>query len=120
MTRVEHRGPSYSTATIYDWSTMTVMASRTPVPTRLDSDDIAALDELVDAGVASNRAEAIRLSIRHLHDALRRERIGDQIVAGYLAVPLTPQELAVAEARGRAMIEAEPWPEYQVEPQPDA
>ena len=86
---------------------------RTPIPTRLDEDDIAALDEVVSAGLASNRADAIRLSIRRMKDALHRARIGDEIVSGYQAMPQTKEELAAARVSSVALLNAESWSEYE-------
>lgn len=87
--------------------------ARTPVPTRLGDAEIAALDELVQAGLADTRAEAIRLSIRRMSDSLRRARIGDQIITGYTAMPQTKEELAAARVGAVALLEAESWQEYE-------
>lgn len=89
------------------------MTARTPIPTRLDDAEIAALDELVRAGLADNRAEAIRLSIRRMSDSLRRARIGDQIVNGYAVMPQTKEELAAARVGAVALLNAESWQEYE-------
>ena len=89
------------------------MTGRTPIPTRLDDEEIAALDELVFAGLAANRAEAIRLSIARMRDALRRARVGDEIVSGYLALPQTKEDLAAARVSAEALLDAESWPEYE-------
>jgi len=93
------------------------VTSRTPIPTRLDEDEIAALDEVVSAGLASNRAEAIRLSIRRMKDALDRARIGDEIVSGYMAMPQTKEELAAARVSAVALLDAESWSEYESTPE---
>ena len=93
------------------------MTLRTPIPTRLDEDEIAALDEVVSAGLASNRAEAIRLSIRRMKDALDRARIGDEIVSGYMAMPQTKEELAAARVSAVALLDAESWSEYESTPE---
>jgi len=89
---------------------------RTPIPTRLDEDEIAALDEAVSAGLASNRSEAIRLSIRRMKDALDRARIGDEIVSGYMTMPQTKEELAAARVSAVALLDAESWSEYESTP----
>ncbi len=89
------------------------MALRTPIPTRLDDDEIAALDEIVQSGLAANRADAIRLSIRRMKDALRRARIGDEIVAGYRNAPQTKEEIDAARVSAEALLAAESWPEYE-------
>ena len=93
------------------------MTSRTPIPTRLDEDEIAALDELVDAGLANNRAEAIRLSIRRMKESFDRARIGDQIVTGYMAMPQTKEELDAARVGAVALLDAESWAEYESTPE---
>ena len=93
------------------------MTLRTPIPTRLDEDEIAALDEVVSAGLARNRAEAIRLSIRRMKDSLHRARIGDEIVSGYMAMPQTKEELAAARVSAVALLDAESWSEYESTPE---
>ena len=94
-----------------------LVTSRIPIPTRLDEDEIAALDELVDAGLANNRAEAIRLSIRRMKESFDRARIGDQIVTGYMAMPQTKEELDAARVGAVALLDAESWAEYESTPE---
>jgi Arc/MetJ-type ribon-helix-helix transcriptional regulator len=79
------------------------------VVTRLDDKLAAELDGLVADGVVSNRSEAVRLGLERLVDEHRRQRIGAEIVAGYMRHPETDEELAQAEQATRALIEEEPW-----------
>jgi Arc/MetJ-type ribon-helix-helix transcriptional regulator len=77
--------------------------------TRLDDKLVAAVDELVASGVVGNRSGAVRLGLERLVEEHRRQRIGDEIVAGYTLHPETDEELAQAEQATRALIEEEPW-----------
>jgi metal-responsive CopG/Arc/MetJ family transcriptional regulator len=79
------------------------------VVTRLDDKLSAELDGLVADGVVSNRSEAVRLGLERLVEEHRRQRIGAEIVAGYMRYPETDEELAQAEQATRALIEEEPW-----------
>jgi Arc/MetJ-type ribon-helix-helix transcriptional regulator len=76
---------------------------------RLDDKLLAAVDELVDIGVAGNRSEAMRMGLERLVEEHRRRRIGAEIVEGYTRHPETDEELAQAETATRALIEEEPW-----------
>jgi hypothetical protein len=49
------------------------------------------------------------MGLERLVDELERERIGRQIVEGYLRVPETDDELRRAEEAGRRLIAEEPW-----------
>jgi Arc/MetJ-type ribon-helix-helix transcriptional regulator len=80
-----------------------------PIPTRFDPDELAALDELVRAGVAKTRSDAIRLAVAQLHDRHRRAAVGAAIAEAYLASPQTEEDDALAAANANALTEAEPW-----------
>lgn len=77
--------------------------------TRVDDELAASIDELVAAGVVGSRSEAVRLALRRLVDAVRRERIGAQIVEGYLSRPQTDSEVGWADDATIQMIAEEPW-----------
>lgn len=77
--------------------------------TRLEDALAERIDTLVAAGVFESRSEAVRVGLERLVDELERERIGRQIVEGYLRVPETDEELRRAEAAGRRLIAEEPW-----------
>jgi len=94
-----------------------IVTSRTPIPTRLDEGEIATLDEVVSAGLASSRADAIRLSIKRMKDALHRAQIGDEIVSGYQAMPQTKEEITAARVGALALLDSESWPEYESAPE---
>lgn len=85
------------------------MAFGTQVAARLPDDDIEGIDALVAEGVFESRAEAIRVAVERLLEAERQRRIGDAIVDGYRRIPETDEELAIAEANTRRLIEEEPW-----------
>lgn len=80
-----------------------------PVPTRFTEDELALIDELVEAGVAENRSAVIRRSVHHLADSVRRARVGASIAASYREQPQSPEDDDLAMASAIAMTEAEPW-----------
>ncbi len=74
------------------------------------SDELAAeVDELVAAGLASSRSDAVRSALERWIDSERRRRIGAAIVEGYTRIPQTEAELAWADSAAAAMIAEEPW-----------
>ncbi len=77
--------------------------------TRVDDALAAAVDELVESGDVKSRSDAVRIALERLVDRARRDRIGAQIVAGYLAIPQTDDEMGWADSLSRRMIEEEPW-----------
>lgn len=81
----------------------------TPVPTRFTDDELTLIDELIDAGVGTNRSEVIRQGVRHLADYVRRARVGAGIVASYREHPQTDDDDVMAMASAIALTEAEPW-----------
>lgn len=80
-----------------------------PVPTRFTEDELALIDELVEAGIAENRSAVIRHSVHHLADSVRRARVGASIAASYREQPQGPEDDDLAMASAIAMTEAEPW-----------
>jgi Arc/MetJ-type ribon-helix-helix transcriptional regulator len=70
---------------------------------------VAAVDELVAAGVVASRSEAVRLGLQRLVERWRRERIGAQIVEGYQRQPQSDDEVGWADEATRRMIGDEPW-----------
>ena len=74
------------------------------------SDELAeGVDELVAAGLASSRSDAVRSALERWIDSERRRRIGEAVVAGYKRIPQTEEELAWADDAAAAMIAEEPW-----------
>lgn len=67
---------------LYDRKCMTVQ-----VPTRMANDEVARLDELIEAGVGSSRSEVIRSALAEYYDRYRRSQIAQQIVASYTETP---------------------------------
>lgn len=77
--------------------------------TRVDDRLVAAVDELVAAGVVASRSEAVRLGLERLVERCRRERIGAEIVAGYRRRPQSDDEVGWADEATRRMIADESW-----------
>jgi Arc/MetJ-type ribon-helix-helix transcriptional regulator len=81
----------------------------TPVPTRFTDDELALIDELVDAGVGDSRSAVIRRGVHLLGDSVRRARVGASIARSYRELPQTAEDDELAMASAIAMTEAEPW-----------
>ncbi|HEV7806462.1 MAG TPA: ribbon-helix-helix domain-containing protein [Solirubrobacteraceae bacterium] len=77
--------------------------------TRVPDDVVAAIDELVRAGVFESRSEAVRAGLAALIERRRREALGRAIVDGYRRVPQAADDLAWSDAASAAMIAEEPW-----------
>ncbi len=77
--------------------------------TRVDDQLVAALDELISSGAVATRSEAVRLGLERLIDDLRRQRIGAEIVAGYVDRPQREAEVGWADESTVRMIADEPW-----------
>jgi metal-responsive CopG/Arc/MetJ family transcriptional regulator len=77
--------------------------------TRVDNDLADALDALVQEGAVASRSDGVRVALERLIDRHRRDRIGAQIVAGYLACPPTSDESGWSDEATAAMIAEEPW-----------
>jgi Arc/MetJ-type ribon-helix-helix transcriptional regulator len=81
----------------------------TQVTLKLPEDELARLDELIEAGRFPNRHAALRAAFERLLAAEAEALIDAQIVAGYERVPdgeaLDPAALAAA----RRSIADEPW-----------
>jgi Arc/MetJ-type ribon-helix-helix transcriptional regulator len=75
--------------------------------TRIDADLVAAVDDLVAAGVVESRSDAVRIGLARLVDAERRRRIGQAIVDGYRRVPQGDDPWA--DALTGEMVREEPW-----------
>jgi Arc/MetJ-type ribon-helix-helix transcriptional regulator len=81
----------------------------TQLVARVDDSLVAAIDDLVAAGVVASRSEAMRVGLEALVDEHRRRLVGEKIVDAYRRHPQTDEELAGVEASTRALIEEEPW-----------
>lgn len=77
--------------------------------TRVEEDLVAAVDELVAAGIVASRSEAVRRGLEQLVDRHRRETIGARISDGYRARPQSEAEVAWADESSQRMIAEEPW-----------
>ena len=81
----------------------------TQLVTRIPDSLAADLDEMIAAGVVSNRSEAVRLGLERLVDRHRRDQVGAAIVAGYRALPQTDEEWGASDASAVEMIAEELW-----------
>jgi Arc/MetJ-type ribon-helix-helix transcriptional regulator len=81
----------------------------TPIPTRFKPEELAALDELVRAGVADNRSDAVRLAVAELYQRHKRAEVGRAIAEAYRTQPQSADDDALALANALALTEAEPW-----------
>ncbi|CAN5262557.1 hypothetical protein BH23ACT9_BH23ACT9_37680 [soil metagenome] len=67
------------------------------------------LDELIEEGRFTSRADALRQVVRSYLDSERRRAEGEAIIEGYRRIPQRDEEFAGAQASARAMIAEEPW-----------
>lgn len=79
------------------------------IPTRFREIDAAAIDDLVERGVARSRSDLIRHAVHAFLDAQRRQAIAEEMVAAYEAQPQDADDDEWALANAIAMTEAEPW-----------
>jgi len=77
--------------------------------TRVGDQLVAAVDELVAAGVVASRSEAVRLGLERLVDRCRRDEIGAAIARGYRNRPQDESEVAWADESSVRMIAEESW-----------
>ena len=54
-------------------------------------DEVARIDELIEAGVGGTRSDIVRRALAEYYDRHRRSQIAEQIVASYTE---TPQDVA--------------------------
>ncbi|HEV3093371.1 MAG TPA: ribbon-helix-helix domain-containing protein [Solirubrobacteraceae bacterium] len=81
----------------------------TQLVARVDDSLVAAIDDLVAAGVVASRSEAMRVGLEALVDEHRKRVEGEQIAEAYRRHPQTAEELAGIDAGTRVLIEEEPW-----------
>lgn len=81
----------------------------TQLVARIDDGLVAAVDDLIAAGVLASRSEAMRLGLQALVDEHRKRLVGEQIASAYRRNPQTEDEIAGLDASTRALIEEEPW-----------
>ena len=81
----------------------------TPVPTRFSVEELALIDDLVEAGLGDSRSAVIRRSVHHLADAVRRAEVGRAIARSYEEQPQSVEDDELAMASAIALTEAEPW-----------
>jgi Arc/MetJ-type ribon-helix-helix transcriptional regulator len=77
--------------------------------TRVDDRLLAAVDALVDEGVAATRSDAVRIGLEGLVERHRRQKTGQAIVDAYQQHPQSEDELAGLNEATRALVEEEPW-----------
>jgi Arc/MetJ-type ribon-helix-helix transcriptional regulator len=81
----------------------------TPVPTRFSDEELALIDDLVNAGIGDSRSAVIRQGVHDLAESARRSRVGSTIVDSYRAAPQAPEDDELAMTSAIAMTKAEPW-----------
>ena len=81
----------------------------TAVAIRIPDDVLERLDGLVHPDGYATRTEVIRRAIDVLLDAHERSAVDREIVDAYVRMPQTDEEVAVAAAAARALIDEEPW-----------
>lgn len=77
---------------------------------RVDDGLMAAVDDLVAAGVVSSRSEAMRMGLQTLVNEHRRRIVGERIASAYRERPQTDEELRGLDESTKALIEQGPWP----------
>jgi Arc/MetJ-type ribon-helix-helix transcriptional regulator len=82
----------------------------TQVTLKLPDEEVARLDQLIEAGRFPNRHAALRAAFERLLEAEAEALIDAQIVAGYGRVPDDEALDAGALAAARRSIADEPWP----------
>ena len=81
----------------------------TAVAIRLPDELVKAVDDLVAQGSFSTRTDAIRTALVALLRADAEASIDRTIVEAYTHTPQSDEEIAIATAATRALIEEEPW-----------
>ncbi len=76
---------------------------------RVDDSLMAAVDDLVAAGVVASRSEAMRAGLQAFVDEHRRRIVGESIANAYRERPQTDEELSGLDRSTTALIEEEPW-----------
>jgi Arc/MetJ-type ribon-helix-helix transcriptional regulator len=86
-----------------------ILLGMTQVTLKLPDDDLARLDQLIEAGRFPNRHAALRAAFERLLEAESEALVDAQIVAGYERVPDEGGWDAAAAAAARRSIADEPW-----------
>jgi Arc/MetJ-type ribon-helix-helix transcriptional regulator len=81
----------------------------TQLVTRLTTDLVNSIDELIAEGVVESRSDAVRQGLRVLIEQTRRRRTAEAIIAGYTHHPQTDDDVAWADQATVQMIADEPW-----------
>ncbi len=81
----------------------------TQLVTRIDSELIDSIDQLIDEGIVESRSDAVRQGLRALIELTRRRRTAEAIIAGYTQHPQAEEEVAWADHATVQMIADEPW-----------
>lgn len=81
----------------------------TQLVARVDDSLVAAIDDLVAAGVVASRSDAMRVGLQALVEDHRKRLVGERIVDAYRRLPQTDEELAGIDVSTRTLIEEEPW-----------
>ncbi len=77
--------------------------------TRIDDDLLIQVDTVIGWNELQNRSEFVREALVALIERKTRQRIGAEIVQGYVRVPQTDVEVGGADRAALDMILQEPW-----------
>lgn len=91
-------------------SSCNVNCMTTQLAVRVPDTTAAEIDALVADEQYLNRTEIVRTAIDEFLDRVRRQRIGQQIVAGYQRIPPTDEFDTLHETANRELLQSlEPW-----------
>ncbi|MDQ3385778.1 MAG: ribbon-helix-helix domain-containing protein [Actinomycetota bacterium] len=79
------------------------------IVTRIEEELVAAIDELVAAGVVASRSAAVRRGLHDLVERHRRAQVGARIADGYRRIPQVDAEVGWSDDATAKMIADEPW-----------
>ena len=77
--------------------------------TRIDDDQLARIDDLVQRGVFASRSDAVRRGLLHLLDEQERHATAAAIIEGYSRLPQTQADVGWSDEATVRMIADEPW-----------
>lgn len=75
--------------------------------TRIDNALLSEIDRLVERQQVASRSDAVRRALEAYVDRLKRDLVGEEIVAGYARIP--PTDELWTEDNSASMIAEEPW-----------
>lgn len=79
------------------------------VVVRIPDELVKAVDRLVESGKVESRSDAVRSALAEYVDRLRRDLVGEAIVAGYAKSPQAAADSMWLESDSDKMIAEESW-----------